>query len=82
MKGLRQRIKAVETALAKRLRQPPPRRPPPDTAEEWLAAFETMGRSGEFDGEPDFPKALAFYRDAVHSPTCGWTETGTSCPTA
>ena len=41
----------------------------PETAEEWLAAFEQMGRSGEFDGEPDFPKALAFYRDAVRNPT-------------
>jgi hypothetical protein len=69
MRGLRQRIKAVETQLAKRLRQPLPRSPAPKTAEEWLAAFEELGRSGEFDGEPDFPKALAFYQDAVRNPT-------------
>jgi hypothetical protein len=71
MGGLRQRIKAVETQLAKRLGKPLHRGPAPETAEQWLAAFEAMGRSGEFDGEPDFPKALAYYRDAVRSPTSG-----------
>ena len=69
MRGLRQRIKAVERQLAKRLRQPLHRSPAPETAEEWLTAFEQMGRSGAFDGEPDFPKALALYQDAVRNPT-------------
>lgn len=30
-----------------------------------LATFESCGRAGHFDGEPDFPVALALYRDAL-----------------
>jgi hypothetical protein len=33
--------------------------------EEWLELFEAMGREGNFDREPDFVVALAFYRDAL-----------------
>jgi hypothetical protein len=35
------------------------------TDEEWLAEFESRGREGFFNSEPDFAKALAFYRDAL-----------------
>ena len=33
--------------------------------EEWLELFEAWGDEGYFAGEPDFPTALAFYRDAL-----------------
>jgi hypothetical protein len=39
----------------------------PKTEEEWLAAFEEAGRRGWFDAEPDFPKALQFYRQALQT---------------
>jgi hypothetical protein len=35
------------------------------THEDWLEQFEAWGRDGQFDHEPDFPVALAFYRDAL-----------------
>ena len=35
------------------------------TEEEWLSLFESWGREGLFDSEPDFPTALAFYRAAL-----------------
>jgi hypothetical protein len=37
----------------------------PRTEDEWLAAFEEMGRDGCFDPEPEFPKALARFHDAL-----------------
>jgi hypothetical protein len=37
----------------------------PETAADWLAAFERLGRQGFFDEEPDYPAALAAYREAV-----------------
>jgi hypothetical protein len=67
MSGLKRRIQAVEQKTAK-LRSQPSQRPSPETPEEWLAYFEAMGREGTFDCEPDFPKALALYRDAVQDP--------------
>src|SRR6516165_11630266 len=33
--------------------------------EEWLGLFESWGREGFFDSEPDFPTALMFYRAAL-----------------
>jgi len=33
--------------------------------EDWLELFEAWGEDGRFAGEPDFPAALAFYRDAL-----------------
>jgi hypothetical protein len=39
----------------------------PKTEEDWLAAFEEAGRRGWFDAEPDFPKALQFYREALQT---------------
>ncbi len=35
------------------------------TEEEWLTLFEEWGRQGYFDREPEFPIALACYRDAL-----------------
>jgi hypothetical protein len=37
----------------------------PFTAVDWLTLFETEGRQGLYAAEPDFPAALAFYREAV-----------------
>jgi hypothetical protein len=37
----------------------------PRDEDEWLAAFEAMGRDGCFDPEPEFPEALALFRDAL-----------------
>src|SRR5262245_14141921 len=37
----------------------------PDPDEEWLGRFESWGREGFFEREPDFPTALAFYRAAL-----------------
>jgi hypothetical protein len=39
----------------------------PQTEEDWLAAFEEAGRRGWFDREPDFAKALQFYREALQT---------------
>ncbi len=33
--------------------------------EDWLELFAEWGRAGAFAAEPDFPVALAFYRDAL-----------------
>ena len=33
--------------------------------EDWLAHFELWGQQGLFEGEPDFPVALATYREAI-----------------
>jgi hypothetical protein len=33
--------------------------------EEWLESFEQAGKSGYFDNEPDFPDALAYYKQAI-----------------
>jgi hypothetical protein len=35
------------------------------TAEDWLERYAAWGEAGHFAGEPDFPKALAWYRQAV-----------------
>jgi hypothetical protein len=35
------------------------------TALSWLRCFETWGQQGLYAAEPDFPAALAFYREAV-----------------
>jgi hypothetical protein len=35
------------------------------TDEDWLEQFEAWGKDGSFAHEPDFPAALAFYRDAL-----------------
>ncbi|VTU02531.1 unnamed protein product [Gemmataceae bacterium] len=37
----------------------------PRTEDEWLVAFEEMGRDGSFAPEPEFPEALARFRDAL-----------------
>jgi hypothetical protein len=46
--------------------------PPPDaeewrpvTDEDWLGLVEWWGRLGFFAGEPDFPAAVAYYRQAI-----------------
>jgi hypothetical protein len=38
---------------------------PPLDEDGWLATFERLGGRGTFDAEPDFPTALAYYRDAL-----------------
>ncbi len=35
------------------------------TDEDWLACFADLGLHGFFAGEPDFPTALAWYREAI-----------------
>jgi hypothetical protein len=35
------------------------------TAEDWLERYEAWGEAGHFAAEVDFPKALAWYRQAV-----------------
>ena len=69
MSRLQRRIAAVERRMARR--RPPPAfsGPVPLPAPEWLAAIEAMGRQGQFEHEPDFRKALAFYRNAIRDPT-------------
>lgn len=37
----------------------------PQNDEEWLESFEELGRSGYFDGEPDFQTSVAYYRQAI-----------------
>lgn len=56
------RLKRLELSACQLL-QPPPRVPYDE--QRWLAEFERLGQSGEFDREPDFPRALALYRDAI-----------------
>jgi hypothetical protein len=42
-----------------------PRVERPETDEDFLARFEAWDREGRFAAEPDFPMALACYRDAL-----------------
>jgi hypothetical protein len=52
--------------ITTRLRATKPPEAPFDLDEnQWLAAFEALGDAGHFVHEPDFPKALAEYRDAL-----------------
>jgi hypothetical protein len=57
---LRTRLARLERAAPK-----PPEPAGPVTDEDWLAAFEDMGRQKMFAAEPDFPRALAEYRRVV-----------------
>jgi hypothetical protein len=62
---LHNRLTHLERSLAPRSRS----RDPYDdwlTEEQWLEMYERFGAQGAFDHEPDFPKALAFYREALH----------------
>jgi hypothetical protein len=43
----------------------PTERPVRLTEEDWLAWYEAQAHMGDFAAEPDFPAALAFYRDAL-----------------
>jgi hypothetical protein len=69
MSSLWRRIAAVERKHFRRRKPPARAGRSPATAEEWLAYFEAMGREGCFCHEPDFPRALAFYREAIRDPT-------------
>jgi hypothetical protein len=42
-------------------------RPRPLTPAEWLEQFEAWGREGAFPAEPDYPMALAAYRNALQN---------------
>jgi hypothetical protein len=53
-------LKHLEDAARRR----PPQRRRHLTEEECLELFEQLGREGCFDAEPDFPKALEYYREA------------------
>jgi hypothetical protein len=59
---MRVRMKRLEAAVR---RQTPVPRPARLTEEDWLELSEAWGSAGVFSAEPDFPKALAFYRDAL-----------------
>jgi hypothetical protein len=59
---MRMRMKRVE-AEVRRLTPAP--RTARLTEEDWLERYEAWGRAGAFAAEPDFPTALAFYRDAL-----------------
>jgi hypothetical protein len=69
MGGLRRRIAALERKLAKGPEQSARPGPADEAALGWLATFEAMGQEGTFDCEPDFPKALAYYREAIRDAT-------------
>jgi hypothetical protein len=51
--------------LANRVDRLPRPVPTPPDEDDWLGIFEGLGQDGVFDREPDFPRALAFYRDAL-----------------
>ena len=59
---LRARLRRLEKAAG---RAAPADRPGRLTEDDWLECFEAWGREGVFAAEPDFPGALAFYRDAL-----------------
>lgn len=60
--SLRSRLDKLRKAVSPR---PPAEPTGPRTHEEWLEGFEAMARAGDLDREPDSPRALTFYRDAV-----------------
>jgi hypothetical protein len=69
-----QRIERAEKAIRSRSQRredlaqraaPQENRPGQITEDEWLGLFESWGRQGWFDSEPDFPTALTFYRAAL-----------------
>lgn len=62
--SLRQRLKQLEQQAALRPRNPDPYADWLSEA-DWLQRFEQWGKQGDFAGEPDFPVALATYRQAL-----------------
>lgn len=60
---IRTRLKRLE-ATARRM-PPVQDRSAHLTDEDWLELFAACGQEGHCDQEPDFPMALAFYRDAL-----------------
>lgn len=58
---------SLTTRLARLEDRAAERTPPGAPRDEagWLAAFEHWGACGRFDREPDFPRALALFRDAL-----------------
>jgi hypothetical protein len=58
----RMRMKRLEAAVR---RDTPSKRSARPNEEDWLERFEAWSRAGVFAAEPDFPRALAFYRDAL-----------------
>jgi hypothetical protein len=62
--SIRSRLQRLE----KRVQRLPMKGEPEDglTEEEWLTRFEALGRQGCLAAEPDFPAALAGYREALH----------------
>jgi hypothetical protein len=74
LKHRMQRIERAEKAIRSRSQRredlaqraaPQENSPGHITEEEWLSLFESWGREGFFDSEPDFPTALMFYRAAL-----------------
>jgi hypothetical protein len=61
MRAISKQIEKAKKALAARA---PVRSAWPDT-EEWIAQLKESERAGYFRNEPDFPKALALYLDAL-----------------
>jgi hypothetical protein len=62
--SLRSRLCRLERTRPKHA-APEARRLDQLTGEGWLDVFEELGRAGYLDQEPDFPIALATYRDAL-----------------
>ena len=60
---LRARLGRAEGAAHKTFQSD---RPPELTPAEWLKKFEAQGREEPFAAEPDYPVALAAYRDALN----------------
>jgi hypothetical protein len=65
--ALRQRLRRLEERVRRTVGQ---KRDAPEnlsdlTAEDWLERYEAWGQAGHFAAELDFPKALAWYRQAV-----------------
>jgi hypothetical protein len=57
LKRLEVKARRVPPAAADRWDDP--------SEEDWLELFEAWGQQGHFQKEPDFPTALAFYREAL-----------------
>ncbi|MCI0702333.1 MAG: hypothetical protein L0241_14720, partial [Planctomycetia bacterium] len=65
MKAPRSSLTIRLARLEDRAAERPPPTPPDRDEEDWLAFFKEWGKEHRFDHEPDVPKALAFFRDAI-----------------
>jgi hypothetical protein len=66
--SLQARLRKLEEAAARVLPVEAPKAgglPADPLDEDWLAFYEHQGRAGRYDAEPDFPRALDEYREAI-----------------